>query len=162
MGMENDVMLTYLGDNERFADTFNFGCFAGEQVVQADELTDVSEISRPSIREIYDAAKQQIDQKQKPATRTRDLTKKLRTGQSVKIVAIESQSDINYLMPWRIMNYDDKDYEKQVNQIVKRNKRYDEAGLKVYRSDAERLSQFRTDDRLNPVYTLCVYHGTKP
>ena len=38
MGKENDLMLDYLRDNQRFADLFNGGLFAGKQVVNADDL----------------------------------------------------------------------------------------------------------------------------
>ena len=38
MGKENDAMLEYLEDEERFADVFNGGCFGGRQIVNAEEL----------------------------------------------------------------------------------------------------------------------------
>lgn len=151
MGMENDVMLSYLKDNERFADTFNFGYFEGKQVVAPERLVDASEIYHPTIQEICSiiaqpntpeqfgieaqphktnapstatmpeiSGKRKRKRKMNTTTRTRDIKKTLHTGQSLKIVAIESQSDINYLMPWRHMDYDSREYGKQIQQISRK------------------------------------------
>lgn len=45
MGKENDVMMEYLQDNQRFADLFNGSFFQGKEVVKPEELTEASEVS---------------------------------------------------------------------------------------------------------------------
>ena len=43
MGKENDAMLEFLRDDRRFADLFNGGLFAGENVVEAAKLQEAGE-----------------------------------------------------------------------------------------------------------------------
>lgn len=44
MGKKNDALLTYLEDNARFADLFNYFYFGGMQVVKPQELREASEV----------------------------------------------------------------------------------------------------------------------
>ena len=85
----------------------------------------------------------------------RDIKKRLESGVCLKILAVEAQNDVNYIMPWRIMEYDCMEYGKQIRRIQNANR---EAG--EYASAGEFLCGFRREDRLVPVYTLCLYHGT--
>ena len=43
MGKQKNVMLDYLRDNRRFADLFNGGLFAGEQVISSSDFMDASD-----------------------------------------------------------------------------------------------------------------------
>ena len=57
-------------------------------------------------------------------------------------------------MPWRIMEYDCKEYGKQIRNIQHVNQE-----ANSYANAGEWLCRFRREDRLAPVYTLCLYHG---
>ncbi len=145
MGRYDNALYDFLSDNERFADLFNGAVFQGREVLKADALEEASERyvterqeqgqeKENIIRRQTDAAKQQ----EAAANYYRDLKKCLRTGTGFAVVAIENQSTVDYTMPLRIMRYDCLDYEKQARAVTGRK------------------------DRLNPVYTICLYHGTRP
>lgn len=149
MGKENDAMVSFLEDNERFADLFNFSYFDGEQVVKPEDLMAASEV--------YVAKPESKD-----GVRIRDIKKRLRSGKELKILALESQSNVNYIMPWRCMDYDSREYGEQIRVIQKKNRKAANAGNEiVYDNVGERLCEFKRNDRLVPVYTICVYHGAE-
>ena len=157
MGKENDVMLEYLEDPARFADVFNGGCFAGARVVRAEQLTEGSEIYvevQPGDFRDHASGKRKIE-KEKTTTRIRDIKKKLSDGGSLRILAIENQNEVDFTMPWRHMNYDCLEYGKQIRSMRKKNKED-----KILSTGPERMCGLRQQDRLAPVFTLCIYHGT--
>lgn len=158
MGKENDVMLDYLDDEERFADLFNGNLFQGEQIVKAEELTEGSEIYVEEYQEMpgkgMPDGKTKGRQRIKTATRTRDVKKRLRSGGVLRVLAIENQNQVNYAMPWRHMNYDCLEYGKQIRCFGKKNRKAD-----LLKTSAEKLCGLRKEDRLAPTYTICVYHG---
>ena len=78
-------MLSYLDDDKRFADLFNQLYFKGRQVVDAEELAEASEVYHGKPGE-------------KGNQRTRDIKRRLKSGKELKILAVESQSDVNYIM----------------------------------------------------------------
>ena len=182
MGKENDMMLEYLRDNQRFADLFNGGLFAGKQVVNADDLVEAGEsytedrggnASEAGLSEIAVTNTSCVNTSDLPgarstvrcskskestgtATRTRDIKKRLKSGTEFRILAVEDQSYVDYTMPWRCMNYDSLEYGRQVKNIQKQNQKIGE-----YTNDGERLCRFTRKDRLAPVYTVCLYHGTE-
>ncbi len=163
MGKENDALLSYLEDNMRFADLFNCFYFGGRQMVKAKDLEQASELYPPD---------EKAGQK---GPRIRDIKKRLLSGGWLKLLAVEAQSEISYAMPWRIMDYDCREYGQQIRQIQRKNRDADAAGRlqnrtadaaiqrpsPVYGDAGERLGQFRREDRIAPVYTLCLYHGTE-
>lgn len=148
MGKQNNVMLDYLRDNRRFADLFNGGLFAGEQVISSSDLVDASEN--------YTEFREDIT-KSSSTPRTRDVKKYLRSGTELRVLAIEDQSYVDLTMPWRCMNYDALEYGRQMHEIQAQNKE-----LKHFNSDSEKLSRFQKSDQLSPVYTVCLYHGSDP
>ena len=143
LGQESDVMMDYLDNNVRFADVFNGGCFDGQEVVNPEELEEGSEV----YKEV---------QGKKTVPRTRDLKKRLKSGGHLKILAIENQSDIDFTMPWRHMNYDSLEYGKQIRNIKTQNqdKRKD-----LPMTDAEYKCGLYSTDRLTPAFTVCLYTG---
>ena len=143
MGLENDAILSYLEDNARFADLFNRFYFRGKEIVQPHKLKEASEVYTAQTGE-------------KNGQRIRDIKKRLETGVYLKILAVEAQNEINYIMPWRVMEYDCKEYGKQIRKIQRENQEAEDYG-----NAGERLSKFRRTDRLAPVYTLCLYHGAE-
>ena len=148
MGAENNAMLSYLEDDKRFADLFNQMYFKGQQVVDAGELAEASEVYHGKPGE-------------KGGQRTRDIKRRLKSGKELKILAVESQSDVNYIMPWRIMDYDCREYGKQIRGAQRANRELAREGKRVYAKDGERLSEVRKEERFAPVYTLCLYHGAE-
>ena len=148
MGAENNAMLSYLEDDKRFADLFNQLYFKGQQVVDAEELAEASEVYHGKPGE-------------KGNQRTRDIKRRLKSGKELKILAVESQSDVNYIMPWRIMDYDCREYGKQIRGAQRANRELAREGKRVYAKDGERLSEVRKEERFAPVYTLCLYHGAE-
>ena len=100
-------------------------------------------------------------------SRTRDIKKRLKSGTELRILAVEAQSLTDYTMPWRCMNYDVLEYGRQVSNLQRENDQADKLRRandhkSIYESDGERLSRFKKEDRLDPVYTICLYHGTEP
>ncbi len=148
MGKENNAVLSYLEDNERFADVFNCFYFGGREVIKPQEMMEASEV--------YAA-----EPAEKEGQRIRDIIKHLKSGACLKILAIEAQNDISYIMPWRIMEYDCLEYRKQIRHVQRENSRKDSEGVGVYKNAGERLGKFRRQDRIAPVYTLCLYHGVE-
>ena len=149
MGLENEAVLSYLEDNGRFADLFNQLYFKGKQVVEAGDLLDASEVYHGKPGE-------------KSGQRTRDIKKRLKSGKELKILALESQNEVNYIMPWRVMDYDCREYGKQIREAQRINNERAKAGESIYESAGERLSKVRKAERFAPVYTLCLYHGMDP
>lgn len=152
MGEYGIVMEEYLRENRRFADLFNVALFQGRQVILASQLQEGSERYQESRgNDMVTGIKKRYTQRQ------RDIKKLLKTGTSLRILAIESQNFTDYTMPWRCMNYDSLEYGKQLRNIQHENK------SKLHEmSPAERLCGIRHGDKLNPVFTLCLYHGEEP
>ena len=116
MGRENDLMVEYLRDNHRFADLINGGLFAGKCVVKANELDATSEnYTEFSVQPVDKAtgASSQVN----TVPRSRDVSKQLKSGATLRILAVEEQNSIDYTMPWRCMNYDALEYGRQVKDI---------------------------------------------
>lgn len=86
MGRENDAILSYLQDNERFAELFNCFYFEGREVVQPHELSEASEVY------ISVAG----NKGERGGQRIRDIKKRLESGACLKILALEAQNEISY------------------------------------------------------------------
>lgn len=143
MGKESNTMANYFTDRERFADFYNGSCFDGENIVRAECLEEDSE--------------NYIEKTKNGTTsRSRDVKKRLLTGQSLKILAIENENQIDYTMPWRTMNYDALEYGEQIRRISKENRR-----SKKLKTNGEFISGLCKEDRLSPTYTICFYHGVE-
>ena len=145
MGETDLCMQEYLRDKSRFADLFNGVFFSGRAVVRPEELSEASE------KYAEGAAGHR-------SLRVRDVKMNLYGGASLRILAVENQSRVDYIMPFRCMEYDVFEYRKQIAQIKRENKREAQAGKRKLRAE-ERLCGVRRSDRLSPVYTICLYHG---
>ncbi len=164
MGKKNDALLSYLEDNVRFADLFNYSYFGGMQVVKPQELREASEVyvAVPDEKDEKDGQTVQAGKGRQSGQRIRDIKKRLESGGWLRILAVEAQHDIAYCMPWRIMEYDCREYGQQIRRIQRKNQEADLSGeKKVYANAGERLGKFRKEDRIAPVYTLCLYHGVE-
>lgn len=137
MGKCDVALYEYLEDKVRFADLFNGVLYNGEEVVTPDMLESDSERS---------------------GNRFRDLKKQLKNGDWLAVAAMENQESVDYSMPLRMMEYDCLEYMKQMRRLrLKRKREVEQAGGK-----ADNWS-LRLDkgSRLNPVHSVCVYHGTE-
>lgn len=114
--------------------------------MKPEDLENISEkyVEKPATR----------NSTQKTTERIRDIQKRMKSGAILRILSVESQTHVDYTMPWRCMNYDSLEYGKQIKEIKGRN---NTAG--IFSSTAERLCGFLKSDRLIPVYTICLYHG---
>lgn len=150
MGLKDTVTTKYMGQNQIFADAFNYYIYGGEQVIDPDSLEelDTREVDVPYGGE--DGAKQ-------PVQRTRDVIKSLVAMMDRRtaylLLAVEAQSHVHNAMPVKNMVYDALQYAKQVSNAAASHKR---SGDYKGADGDEYLSGFMKQDRLLPVVTLVV------
>ncbi len=155
MGKIDVVVNRYCSDAERFADLFNGVFFEGRQVVKPEELTLSSQVYRQTpATSGQESEEERLPKKDMFLERTRDIKMTNRKGTAFRILAVESENKVDYGMPFRTMQYDVMEYQQQVNKIRRRNS-WGRAGQR------KKPGKLRKTDRLWPVYTLCVYYGTK-
>lgn len=152
MGQVNNEMNHYLSDEKRFADLFNGVHFQGRPVIQASELQEGSEKYDGTEAENPDTG-ERSDRRE----RIRDIKKKLQSGETLRILAVENQNLVDYTMPFRCMQMDTMEYQMQLEKLRRANEESD-----AYDTPAERFCRMRKTDRLAPVHTLCLYHGEEP
>lgn len=151
MGKNDNAVFRFLENRSRYADLFNGIVFQGEQVISADMLEPDSE--RYVLRE--GDAKEEVPELH---SRFRDLKMRLKCGGHMAVVAVENQENVDFTMPLRMMEYDSLEYRKQVKEIEsEKTIRQKEQGRKPC-AWSTRLNQ---EDKLQPVYGLCLYHGTE-
>ena len=191
MGKFDYCMKEYLQNKEYFADLFNGCCFDGQTVIRAEDLTEASEtytVARTEAEEdntehvqiqILDGGQGKTIEvestspfrrarRNKKTQLLRDVKMKLRTGATLQVLAVENQSYIDYSMPIRCMDYDVAEYNRQLRekkqQFQALRKQMKESGkyAMTFITYAEKLSGIFKTDRLQPVYTICLYTGTEP
>lgn len=148
MGKIDDTMYDYLEQPDKFADFTNVALHNGKQVIT------VSMLEPDASRYVKKVPKENGGLN--TGNRYRDLKKRLVNGAEIGVIAIENQDKVDYIMPLRIMEYDCLEYHKQVKRI--RQRKYAElkdAG-KIPNDWNTRLTE---DDKINPVQTICLYHG---
>ncbi len=96
MGKKNDAVRSFLAPKERYADFFNGSVYGGEQRITADMLEEVDGTYGDG---------------------TRDLIRRVVDGTRLAIFAVENQDSVDYTMPLRMLEYDCKEYKKQVREI---------------------------------------------
>ena len=154
MGEISNTMNYYFSDRRRFADLFNAVFFRGRPMVEADELSEASEVYHQPKTWKAGAAKAEAGKQARRGESIHDVCKKLKTGSVLRVLTLENQNLTDYTMPFRCMQYDAMEYGKQLDELRRENER---EGILV--TDQEKLCGIRKQDRLNPVYTLCLYHG---
>ncbi len=152
MGKYDDAMYAYLSDNAKFADLFNGAVFHGKEVLQADMLEDAGQ--RYAAQELKAGEGKRFHS----GNRFRDLCKKISNGVSFVVVAVENQASVDYIMPWRIMQYDQLEYGRQIKAIKSRKA---QELLRQGRKPGKWNTKIERSDKLHPVYTICFYHGTE-
>lgn len=147
----NGVLERYLNDCERYADIINGTMFRGRQVVAAGDLEDRNSKTTGK-EENPDGTKYQ---RLRNRTLYRDLVKRVACGVNFAVVGIENQSEVNYLMPLRVMRYDAAEYGRQAAEVARKVRK--RKGI----SRAEFLSGFEKEGRLRPCITLVLFYGEK-
>ncbi len=143
----------YMGNNERFADVFNFLLYDGEQVIIPENLIpmDTTLTAHPHNRK----------SKSYDIQRVRDILKEvmiMEDGETVYLLlGIENQSLIHYAMPVRNMLYDSLQYNKQVQDKAKEKCKNRKKSIPA----GEYLSGLSKGDTIKPVVTLVIYFGSK-
>ena len=155
LGIKDTVTTKYMGQNQIFADIFNYFIYGGEQVIDPDSLEELD------TREV-DVPYGGTDGAEQPVQKTRDVIKSLVAMMDRRtaylILAVEAQSNVHYAMPVKNMVYDALQYAKQVSAAAASHKR--SGDYKGAHGDAY-LSGFMKQDRLLPVVTLVVYFSAR-
>ena len=81
-------------------------------MVKPQELREASEVyvAAPDEKDEKDGQAVQAGKGRQSGQRIRDIKKRLESGGWLRILAVEAQHDIAYCMPWRIMEYDCREY----------------------------------------------------
>lgn len=139
MGKNSNMMNYYFSDEKRFADLLNGVFFQGEPVVEAKELFEASEVYHQ-----LEVEKPKTGVRGKRVERIHDVCKKLKTGSTLRILALENQELVDYAMPFRCMQYDVMEYGKQLEdklQVL-----FNDYPLRLYcLNEAENLELFHTE-----------------
>ena len=153
MGKISNSINHYLSDSRRFADLFNGICFQGEAVIRAEDLSEDTQVYYGTAQEPERIGQSKTTKGRKE--RSRDICKKLKTGGTLRILAVENQEKVDYTMPYRCMEYDVMEYGKQIDILRKRNQQEHPKNI------TEKIGGIKKTDRLAPVYTICLYHGVE-
>lgn len=143
MGKMNTALCSFLSNTIRFADFFNGVLFQGREIIRASDLQAASE--------------QYSETEGTNSQNFRDIKMYLGSGETLRILALENQNSVDYTLPYRCMQYDAMEYGRQLKELKQYN-----TSRKLLRNSAEWLCGITKDDRLAPVYTLCLYHGEDP
>ena len=151
MGRKNAVTKRFCSDKVRFADLINGVYFDGRGVIHSEDLTDSSEgYAQPVESTETEVEREYLE-------RERDIKMLHSSGSTIRILALENQSHVDYGMPFQCMEYDAMEYRKQMENIKQQN--IQEKNLST---NHEWLCGLKKTDRLWPVYTLCLYLGEEP
>lgn len=140
--MQKDIAEKRLEDHEDvFADIVNVLVFQGKSVLTPDTLVS---IPTESFHKGEDGKWRQ---------RWRDVMKKdIRNGAVLTIFGIENQEERDNTMPIRVMGYDFASYDRQIQSIMKENKKQERSPY---------LQRIHDDQRLAPVITLVLSFDTE-
>lgn len=147
MQEKNALAMKYLDNKVRIADLINVMYFRGEIVVRPSDIHDVDGVQYRVKKPTGKVEAQQL---------ARDKIRKVILGMQCVFIGIEHQSDINYIMPLRVMGYDLAEYERQVRELKSEHRR------KMDLAGSEYISGIASTDRLYPVVTCVLYLGDKP
>ena len=160
-GMKQDTAATLLfkTNNENFAELFN-RALPCEPPLSAEELQD---------EDIKETARIRITRGDGSVSlvQYRDVVKSVKNGSSFAVFGIEHQSEIDYAMPFRVLELGFVNYARQMQVIRERHnaewgtgkgQRHIPEGL----TSGEYLGRFLKTDRLSRCVTLVLYWGKEP
>lgn len=143
-------------DRSNFAELFN-RTILRDCPINADDLqdTDTTESSIVQLMEGTHITLKQI----------RDVAKSLSaSGTQLAILGIENQTNINYMMAFRVLSLDYINYARQISELQNKHKaaaKKQEGGHGTLRK-GEYIGGFHKEDKLKPAITLVVYYGEEP
>jgi len=144
----------FMSDPERCSDLLNGVAFGGRQVIKPEDIRDYD--TQLNVKEVCDGkadgSKGQKKKTKAYSKKYRDIVRKVACGVNFAVVGIENQSEVHYLMPVRVMDYDVSEYKRQAAAISRKRK-------KKGTGSAEFLSKFSKEDRLMPCMTFVLYYG---
>jgi len=160
MGKQDITQMKFFRDTKRFADIWNGLAFNGRQVVKWDELEEISPVGLAVNKELK-------------SKKTADIVMaRTGNGERLAILIAENQLNIDYSMIVRVLLREVMEYDRQVNEIVKKNRDVlrMKKGLKngdilsdnTSSTAGEYMYQFKKTDRLRPVSTLVLYWNSEP
>ena len=155
MGLQEIIAIEYLSQPEVFADLFNGVVFGGKQVIKPEELYETD------TRQQFMIAEQTANHRPQSVEilkKDRDIVREVvLNGQRVRILAcaVEQQTNVNYIMPLRMLLYEALEYLKQVQKISREHEKHKDLHGDEY------ISRFAKTDELIPTISIVVYTGTK-
>ena len=163
MGQKDALLKRYFSDETRFADLINGVIGAGKSLITAEQVTEMDSQVGVCVPEMAlkggDLAGNRGGKGYiKIRPKYRDLVRKIVMGMNFIVVGIEEQEHTHYLMPVRCMEYDLREYERQVDKYSTQTMKEYEEKL-IHLSREEYLSQFRKNGKLRPCITLVLYFG---
>ena len=160
-GMKKDSVTTLLfqANNENFAELFNRTLLADEPVVP-EELGEENIKETAYLRVTKEAGGTTLVQ-------YRDVAKGVRNERIFAVLGIENQSEIDYAMPFRVLELDFVNYARQMQSIRERHEaEWKTEGGRMHRppgiTAGEYLGRFLKTDRIVRCVTLVVYWGEEP
>jgi hypothetical protein len=155
LSKKDSVTNKYIRQNHVFADAFNFLIYGGRQVINPDSLV---ELDTREIIVAHDSANDSNESLQRFRDSIKSMSAMVDENMAYMILAVESQSYVDYSMPVRTIMYDAMRYTKQVEETAAAHKLADHyQGI----SGDEFLSGFYKSDKLRPVITLVIYFADK-
>ena len=157
MGDIDVAICEYIAENERVADLFNGLYFQGERTIRAENIEDYEEkypVKCPT------GGKRS---KRTGKVRYRDIVKKLKSGGSLRILAMENQNQVDYTMPFRCMEYDTMEYRRQIDHRIRENEKNPDFQLQVIQTGVliENRSTFVNASEYNIHYEILDSSGKK-
>jgi hypothetical protein len=153
MGEPNNVLNVYMSKPERIKSVLEY--HLGEKLPEDWEYE--VENGFYSIRS-YSTKNVSEKNKLKISYRQRDILKKVKAPEGTFLLGIENQDTINLTLPFRLMQMDGLDYERNVEDIQQQNA---DKPASSYGAEDDFKYRFFKDDRLKPVVNLTLYWGRK-
>lgn len=141
MGEKNNVFKVYMSQQDRIGSVLEY--HFGEKLPQSPHC------------EEEDGFYAVTGRNGKVSCRQRDVFKKVTMQGEEYYVGIENQEKINLTMPWRILQMDCLDYERQLEKIRQKNI----AEKAAYGEKDDYMYRMRQKDRLIPILNLVLYWG---
>lgn len=149
MGQKNNVMCNYLSEPAVFADFVNGSIHKGKTVILPHQLS-----ARKTVYYQKENRRPSDNNTARYIERRRDTLKTVCNNNCYIVIGIETQDNVNHIIPLRCMEYDVNEYKDQLAELNRnRTKKL---------SGNEFLSGRAKDEKLIPVTTIVFYHGEAP
>ena len=145
MGKLDIVQMDFLKDTGHFADLWNGLAFGGRQVIESEELVEISPVG------LAVTPKGTVK-------KTSDMVMgRLKDGKVLGILIAENQLKVDYGMVVRVHLREVMEYDRQLRKIAKSNRIKVKKHSEGTENDGEYMYGIRRQDRLRPVTTLILY-----